>query len=234
MNTLRKSIVTGKVMKTSIGKGLSRLTLAGLLASALFCLVFVATGTASAKTFKTVGGEVVIEAEDYTRLGGKVGGTWFKNTEKKGYKGSAYIESAKKDPKTLRYRSDIIRAEYDIDFKETGTYYLHLRTYALNHTENGFFATMDGKQFNYGDKHAYFIYVKKRKKGQWFWWTDGGGAEKRGLKVSVKITKKGVHTLAILRRDKGTRVDRIWLTKNQSSPQKRSTLRLKSPKKFIR
>lgn len=228
MNTFWKNIFAGKNRSVSI---------AGLTISAVLCLIFMAAPTASAKSFKTVGGEVVIEAETYTRLGGKLGGTWFVNKKPKGlngYKGSGYIESAKKDPKTLRYQSGNIRAEYDIDFKETGTYYLHLRTYAANHTENGFFATMDGKQFNYGHKHNYFVYVKKRKKVKWLWYTDGGGAEQRGHIVSIKIKKKGVHTLAIARRDKGSRVDRIWLTKKQSKPTKKSSLPLKNPAVFIK
>ncbi len=236
MNTIRKDAFVGKKLRASINNGRARLAPAGLMISVFLCLVLMAAGTASAKTttFKTVDGEVVIEAETYTRLGGNLGGTWYTNKEKKGYKGASYIQSAEKDPKTLRYTSGIIRAEYDIDFKETGTYFLHLRTLALNHTENGFFATMDGKHFDYGHKHAYFVYAKKRKTGRWLWYTDGGGAESRGHMVSIQITKPGVHTLAICRRDKGSRVDRIWLTKKQSTPTKKSSLPfLKNPSVFI-
>ncbi len=224
MNTFMKNIFAGKNLNVSIDNRRARLSLAGLTISAFLCLVFMAATTASAKplTFKTVKSEVVIEAETYTRLGGNLGGAWFINKEKKGYKGSGYIQSSEKDPKTLRYKSGNIRAEYDIDFTETGTYYLHLRTLAKDHTENGFFATMDGKQFDYGDKKAYFVYVKKRKRDKWLWYTDGGGAEERDFKVSIKITKKGVQTLSICRRDKGSRVDRIWLTKKQSNPQKKN------------
>lgn len=137
----RNKKLRGIGMGFTSGNGRSHLICTAAITCALLCFAFMATGTASAATFKSVSGEVVIEAETYTRLGGNLGGAWFKNDEKKGYKGTGYIQSTLKDPKTLQYKSGNIRAEYDIDFKETGTYYLHLRTFAQNHTENGFFAT---------------------------------------------------------------------------------------------
>ncbi|MGV7223149.1 MAG: hypothetical protein ACQ9MH_16660 [Nitrospinales bacterium] len=203
--------------------------LAGLL-----LLVLLSADTLLAATFRTVNGEVVIEAEQYTRLGGSRGGTWFVNTQQSGFKGSGYIESAKDDPGTLRYSSDIIRAEYEIDFRTTGRYYVHFRTYAEDHTHNGFFATINGSQVDYGDPDAYFIFVKQTEVNpRWYWYTDGGGAEARGFKVSFNITSTGKKTFAVLRRDKGSRVDRIWLTKNQSNPQYAADLNLPNPSNFI-
>ena len=194
-------------------------------------LFFGVVEVTAAATFKTVDDEVLIDAEQYTRLGGSIGGRWFPTTAISGYKGSGYMEAAKNDPATLSFNSDIIRAEYDIDFKTAGTYYVHLRTLATDHTENGFFATIDGRQVNYGSTHAYFIYVEKVNK--WFWYTDGGGAEMRGLRVSFNVESPGKKTFAILRRDKGTRVDQIWLTKKQSTPLRTEEINRPNPSTFI-
>ena len=196
-------------------------------AAVLFCM----TGAATAATFKTVNGEVVIESDQYTRLGGSQGGTWFVNTEKTGFNGSGYMESSKDDPKSTTFISDIIRMEYDIDFKTAGTYYIHLRTFAVDATENGFFASINGVQVDYGDAATDYIYVKKR--SRWWWYTDGGGAEARGFKVSFTVATPGIKTFIIHRRDKGSRVDRIWLTQNQSNPQDVATLNLPNPLNFI-
>ncbi len=197
----------------------------------ILCFVLVAVENGSAATFQTVNGQVVIEAENFTRLGGTIGGTWYLNNEKTGYLGSGYIQSTTDDPRTLDYLSSIIRAEYDIDFKQTGTYYLHLRTYATDHANNGFFATMDGQRFDYGHPNAY--YITAFWKNLWWWYNDGGGADGRGYKVSFNVTKTGVQTLALYRRDKGTRIDRIWLTKHQSVPQDTGSLNLTHPATYL-
>jgi hypothetical protein len=183
-----------------------------------------------AATFQTVDGEVVIEAENYSRLGGTTGGTWYTNDAYSGYHGDGYLQSTSDDPRTLTFSSDIIRAEYDIDFKETGTYYLHLRTFATDHANNGYFATMDGVSFDYGHPDAYYITTYWR--NLWWWYNDGGGAGSRGYMVSVDITATGIQTLAIYRRDRGTRIDRIWLTKNQDEPQNTGSLSLTDPSVF--
>ena len=62
---------------------------------------------------------------------------------------------------------------------------------------------------------AYFIYVDKT--SNWAWLTDGGGTDGRGLKVSFTVTTPGKHTFSLYRRDTGSRVDHLWLTKNNSS-----------------
>ena len=201
------------------------LTAGTIAIGTLLCLVLVTADMVSAATYSTNNGEVMIEAENYSRLGGSIGGKWYKNTAIKGYKGSGYMQSGTSNFKG-RFQSDLIRVEYDIDFKETGTYYLHLRTLANGHTQNGFFATMNGRQFNYGHSNAHMIYVKKG--GFWSWYTAGATAHQHGYKVSINITKKGVHKLAIVRRDPGSRVDRILLTKKRNAPIHATTLGVSS------
>ncbi len=192
----------------------------------LLCFTLVAVDVVSAATYKTANGQVMIEAENYTRLGGSLGGKWTKSTAKPGFVGSGFMLAPSGDPRTLKYSSGNARVEYDINFTETGTYHLHLRSLATNHANNGFFATMNGRNFNYGHTHAYYIAAPWM--GKWWWYSDGGGAEGRGYKVSINITKPGFHTLAIVRRDKGSRVDRIWLTKKVSVSPKVSSLNIGS------
>ena len=110
---------------------------------------------------------------------------------------------------------------------------MHLRTLARDHTENGFFATLDGKEIDYGGPQAYFIYVKKSEQNKWNWYTDGGGAEARGLRVRFDVTTPGRHTFSIYRRESGSRVDHIWLTKNAVGPQNTASLDLPDPSLFI-
>ena len=51
-----------------------------LAAAGVLLLVFGMVDVTVAATFKTVNDEVVIDAEQYTRLGGSIGGKWFFNT----------------------------------------------------------------------------------------------------------------------------------------------------------
>ncbi|WP_373498640.1 MopE-related protein [Desulfococcus sp.] len=194
-------------------------------------LVAWALDVAEAATFQTIGGEVVIDAEQYTRLGGSVGGTWFVNTQKTGFIGSGYIESAKDDPGTLTFSGKTIRAEYDIDFKTAGTYYVHLRSYAEDHTQNGFFASVNGVQVSYGDPAATYVYAHWKNK--WWWYTDGGGAGVRGYMVSFNVSSPGKKTFAVVRRDKGSRIDQIWLTQNRSTPVDAAVINRPAPSNFI-
>ena len=184
-----------------------------------------------AAIFQTINGEAVIDAEQYTRLGGTVGGTWFVNTEKTGYGGSGYLEAAKDDPGTLTFSGNTIRAEYDIDFKTAGTYYVHLRSYAEDATQNGFFATVNGVQVSYGNPAASYVYA--RYMNRWWWYTDGGGAGARGYMVSFSVPSPGKRTFAVVRRDKGARLDQIWLTQNQSTPVDASGINRPAPSNFI-
>ena len=217
-----------KMTKTLLDKVRGRLTIGTVAAGLLLFMMFLAVESVSAATFKTVDGEVVVEAEQYTRRGGSVGGSWFKSTKRSGYTGSGYMQSGNSKVSSLKFSKNLTRVEYDINFQQTGTYYLHLRTRAENHAENGFFATLDGKQFNYGS--SYYVYVYPLAKNpRWHWYTSGN----RGRCVSIKVSSKGTRTLAIYRRDGNQRLDRFWLTKHNNHPQDTGSLNLKSPSLFL-
>ena len=185
--------------------------------------------------FQTINGEVVIEAENYKSISG-TWGTWEFKTEISGYEGSGYMQSTDQDP-SLKFNAAITRLDYEIDFKDTGVYYVHLRTYAIDHGENGYFATFNGQQINYGGTHpvsgkiAFYIYVEKVNK--WRWYTDGGGAEGRNLKVSFQVELAGKFIFSLYRRDTNSKVDKIWLTKHVSEPQNVATLDLPDPSVFL-
>ncbi len=204
-------------VKFLMGKMRSSFAMGILTVGTICCLMLVTADVSFAAAYATKNGQVMIEAENYTRLGGSLGGRWTKSKSISGYSGSGYMQAPSGSPRTLTYKSSNTRVEYDINFQETGTYYLHLRTHASTHSNNGLFATMNGRKFNYGHSRAYYIAVPWMNK--WWCYADGGGAEGRGYKISINISKKGVQTLAIVRRDKGSRVDRIWLTKHvRTSP----------------
>jgi len=168
-------------------------------------------------TYKTVNGEVLMEAELYTQLNGTVGGVWRLHTSKPSYSGAGYMQASTDEPATLTFSKNNASVEYDIDFQETGIWYVHLRTWAADHTQNGFFAAIDGEEVHYDHPNASCIYV--RKQSRWSWYTDAGGAEVRNYMVSFSVSTTGNHTFTLCRRDKGgSRVDRIWLSKQQNTP----------------
>lgn len=195
--------------------------------------------------YKTVNGEVVMAAEAYSYKGGN-DGSWDLKTTRTGYLGDGYMESSLDVPSGinhLRFSENHPNLNYIIDFEESGRYYIHLRTLADDTTENGFFATLDGKEVYYGGANpedsslvAFYLFVKGRK--SWWWYTDGGGAETQalrpnGLKVYFDVATPGKHTFAIYRRDTGSRIDHIWLTKETKAPQDIATIGLPDPSEFI-
>lgn len=179
----------------------------------MMCVIFLLSSTyAMAETFKTVDGQVVMEAEDATNTF-ETFCSWQKFDD--------YVQSTDEDPSTAPdFNQDACRLDYTINFREKGIYFLHLLTRADDRFQNGFFATLDGEPINYGGvnedtgKTASYIYVQKT--GHWRWYTDGGGTGGRGLPVSMEVLSTGSHTFSIYRRDKNSKIDRIWLTSHDS------------------
>jgi hypothetical protein len=207
-------------------------------------LVFIASGCVGQEEttpiFKTINGEVVIAAENYSFKGGTVG-EWYLDSTLEDCLDGYYMQASNYKPADnshLKFSASLANLSYIIQFNEPGTYYMHLRTYAKDHTQNGFFATINGKEINYGGanplepaKKAYYIYVYQANK--WYWYTDGGGAETRRLKVHFEVLSPGQDTLTIYRREAGSRIDHIWLTQHVNSPRQTSYLNLPSHKNFI-
>lgn len=207
-------------------------------------LTFIASGCRGQEgtmpIFKSINGEVLIAAENFSFKGGTVG-EWFLDSTQQDCLDGYYMQVSNYKPADnshLKFSTSLAYLSYIIHFNEPGTYYLHLRTYAKDHTQNGFFATINGKEINYGGanplepaKKAYYIYVYQANK--WYWYTDGGGAEIRNLKVHFEISSPGLDTLTIYRREAGSKLDHIWLTQHVSSPRQTSYLDLPSHKKFI-
>ena len=192
------------------------------------------------KVFKTIEGEVVIAAENFSSKGGTIG-NWDIDSTQAGCLDGYYMQASYHKPADgshLKFKKCLGNLNYIIQFNEPGTYYVHLRTFAAGHTSNGFFATINGKEINYGgtnpsdpSKKAYYIYVAKESK--WFWFTAGGGAKIWNLNVSFEIPSAGKYIFTLYRRDLGSKIDHIWLTQHKSSLQRTSTLNLPDHKNFI-
>jgi hypothetical protein len=141
------------------------------------------------------------------------------------------MQSTTTAPILTRFNSDLMRLEYDINFNETGTYYLHLRSWAYDHGQNGFFAALNSQEFIYGKPSGTWIIVGAR--SDWFWKTIGSADWQAAEPVKINVTSRGVKTLLIYRRDPGSKLDRIWLTKNNSRIQTVKSLNLPNPSNFI-
>lgn len=162
---------------------------------------------------------MVIAAENYSFKGGTIG-SWYLGSALTGFLGNGYMQSSLDTPSDgshLKFNTASANLNYIINFNESGTYFVHLRTFASDDTANSFFAAINGNEINYGgsnpqnsSKTATYIYVEKL--NSWNWYTDGGGAETRNLKVSFNIPAAGRYTFTLYRRDIASVVDHIWLT----------------------
>ncbi len=98
------------------------------------------------------------------------------------------------------------RLNYEIDFVNTGTYYVWVRMLGLNGTDDSIHVGLDGAPTTYGglgmtDTH-----------GTWHW--EDRVAQDANRRVMVNVSSKGVHTLSVWMREDGTLVDKILLTKD--------------------
>ena len=138
-----------------------------------------------------------IEAEQYTS---KSGTGWVLKTTEPGYSGTGKLS-------------------FDVMFPDTGTYYLYLRSYAIDHLANGVHLELDGSSLS-TIQNRDGVYVTKA--SAWAWASQYkyniGGVESHFGPVYFKVNSAGKHTLTFPNREKNFSFDRLIVTNKKVTP----------------
>jgi hypothetical protein len=135
-----------------------------------------------------------VETENYDT---ELGNGWSLQTATSGYDGSGYMQ-ADASGGTLQYQ---------ISFPSAGTYYCYIRNWASGSENNGCHLELDGTRISeINGREA--VYATKESKWNWATqWQLGEGAHIGPL--DIVINTAGPHTLGIVTRDLGFKVDRV-------------------------
>ncbi|MBK7521821.1 MAG: tandem-95 repeat protein [Gammaproteobacteria bacterium] len=129
------------------------------------------------------GGSVTIEAEQFS-VNFKNGAQWIGPVSPAGASGGKAMEAPLDGQPRL---------EYQVNFSQSGTYYVWIRSYALNASTNSVRFGVDG---SWSD-----AVVSVSPYNSWQW--EGPFA--------MTVASKGIHTLGITRRESSTLVDKIFI-----------------------
>jgi len=149
---------------------------------------------------------IVLEAENYQEHYSRSGKSWDVTT----FNGaSGNILDA--TPNTganynTGYTTQSPEVQYEIDFAQTGTYYVWVRTYSPSFEDNSFHVALDSIITGTSDKMTYDTY------NQWGWTRQ----TMDGNVSTVNVTTVGIHSLHIWVREDGVKIDRIVLTQNNN------------------
>jgi hypothetical protein len=97
------------------------------------------------------------------------------------------------------------RLDYEVEFSQTGTYYVWVRARGPSGNDDSVHVGLDGSPATYGHQGL------SPDGGGWDWTN-----EVDGNRVTVNVTATGTHTLSLWMREDGTEVDKLLVTKNAS------------------
>ncbi|MDX2305256.1 MAG: LamG-like jellyroll fold domain-containing protein, partial [Microscillaceae bacterium] len=162
--------------------------------------------------FIEVGGEVSIEAENFTRKTDALGLSWTTLISNEASAGLAMKVDNLSEANTLSATTGP-QLEYDINFTTTGTYNIWVRTAAQNGivTNNSAHLGLNGNCLTCSNGTGVGVNTAT------FDWTndiDGGGTQN----ITLQINTPGKYTFNIWMREDGVRVDKIILTKQNGTP----------------
>ncbi|MGQ0600156.1 MAG: apiosidase-like domain-containing protein [Anaerolineales bacterium] len=158
------------------------------------------TATAAGQAFQEIGGQVVMEAENYDGNIARNGDAWTSRSNVAGYVGSGFMRTEPDDGNTITTGLATTSPEinYRVNVTTPGTYFVWLRVYAEHGGSDSVHVGLDGQtvaattSFGFGAS------------GSWVW--TGGGSRQ------VTTTTAGVRVINIWMREDGAAVDRIMLT----------------------
>jgi hypothetical protein len=97
------------------------------------------------------------------------------------------------------------RLDYEVEFSETGTYYVWIRGRGPSGNDDSVHVGLDGSPATYGGLGL------SPDGGSWDW-----ANEVDGNRVTVSVGSAGTHTLSLWMREDGTEVDKLVVTRNAS------------------
>ena len=145
----------------------------------------------------------VVEAESYSSLKGS---GWMLKDSIANHKGFGYMEVAGQG--TLNYT---------VNFPKAGTYFLYLRTWANSATSNGVNLKIDEQSLTDNGIHKAVYVVKKSAwnySSQWQSYTEG----KHYGPLELHIKTAGNHTITLMSREIGFRIDKLVLVSEKVTP----------------
>jgi hypothetical protein len=157
--------------------------------------------TTSVRVFQEVGGQVVMEGENFDGQTERGTHTWLVQDSLTGYVGAGYAAALPDTDLLLGadYATTSSELSYTINFTTPGTYTVWLRGYAPNGAGDSLYIALDNEPAAIVTDFAPRI---------WAW----GNKDNAGLPVTIEVSEAGVHTLHLWQREDGFRLDRIMLT----------------------
>ena len=155
--------------------------------------------------FVESGGEVIIEAENYSQAiagtGNASGSSW-----------QTYVDATTSDGSAIRAVPNTgvwtglnlngPRLDYHINFSTTGTYQVYVRSSAPGANDDSYHAGLNGIALTNTSGFGMDI------NGSWDWASDANG----GIPVELVISSTGMHTFNLWMREDGVQIDKIVLT----------------------
>jgi hypothetical protein len=150
-----------------------------------------------------IGGQIVIEAEEFITHIERSNQSWLTQTTLSGYQGSSYLNTLSDRDLlfTHPYTTTSPELQYSLNFSVTGTYTVWLRGYAPNGAGDSIYLGLD-------DQPA--TTLTGFMPGVWSWAAKSDTLQEG--QVTIEVTTPGVHILHLWQREDGLRLDRILLT----------------------
>jgi PKD repeat protein len=157
--------------------------------------------------FVEVGGQVVMEAENFTALIDRGDDFWTAVTDPSGFSGAAAMEIGPDDGDSIRSAHATTASElaFEIDFTNTGTYYVWVRAWAPDARGKAMFAGLAGESptgVAAGGAGSWNAGV-----GEWSW-----SRSSRSGDATIEVDAAGIATFQLFMGDDGVVVDKIVLT----------------------
>jgi len=149
-------------------------------------------------------GQVAIEAEQFNKQvsgSGPASGSEWVSIEDSGASASTALEAVPNEGVNVGDSTDGPRLDYEVEFNNTGTYYVWVRMRAPGGTDDSIHVGVDDSPVTYGG------WGFAANHGDWEWTN-----ERSGTRVTVNVDSTGVHPINIWMREDGVSVDQVLLT----------------------
>ncbi len=179
------------------------------------------TSASTGGAFQESGGQVVMEAEHFSRktaLGGK---DWMVESSRTGFSGTGYTTALPNTGINVNsgYVGTVAELIFDVDFVTTGTYYVWLRGFGGTTSDDSVHAGIDGTGPSSADRIGSFP-------AAWTW----SRSTLDAVSATLGVTTSGRHTIHLWMREDGFSVDKILLRTNSSSTAPTGTGPAESPR----
>jgi PKD repeat protein len=159
--------------------------------------------------FQEQSGQVVMEAEHFAESVNRNSQSWIKRTDTAGSVGTGFMRAEPDSGATTddtNYPTTRPELRYRVQISTPGTYYVWLRGYATDDSNNSVHVGLNGQAVASADKISTSTF------NSWTWIQ----STRDGPVATVNISSAGLYTINLWMREDGFRVDRVLLTTNSS------------------